>query len=139
MDLRKRANEEGDAMAKCFQESHEAYENHDGAKAKELSNRGKEHQANMERLNKEASDWIFIGASILSFMPYSCANLRQRTIGYVFAPNPSDLRLSSRLQDSGPNEVDLHGLYVKEAIYHTDKAIEEAKQRGDTEIHLIVG
>jgi len=33
----------------------------------------------------------------------------------------------------------LHGLYVKEAIAHTDQAIQEAKRRGDSEVHLIVG
>ena len=43
------------------------------------------------------------------------------------------------LQDSAPYEVDLHGLYVKEAIAYTDRAIQEAKQRGDSEVHLIVG
>ena len=64
--LRDRANEEGDAMARCFQESHEAYAGGDGARAKELSNEGKRHQAEMERLNKEASEWIFIGESSLS-------------------------------------------------------------------------
>jgi hypothetical protein len=44
-----------------------------------------------------------------------------------------------RVKDSGPNEVDLHGLYVKEAITHTDRAIEEAKRRGDSHLNLIVG
>jgi DNA-nicking Smr family endonuclease len=38
-----------------------------------------------------------------------------------------------------PGEVDLHGLYVKEAIRYTDEAIEGAKRRGDAEVHLIVG
>lgn len=38
-----------------------------------------------------------------------------------------------------PGEVDLHGLYVKEAIAFTDRAIQEARSRGDSEIHLIVG
>lgn len=33
----------------------------------------------------------------------------------------------------------MHGLYVKEAIAHTDNAIIQAKQRGDSNIHLIVG
>ncbi|KAJ4468191.1 hypothetical protein J3R30DRAFT_1683465 [Lentinula aciculospora] len=60
MDLRKRANEEGDAMARCFQQSHEAYARGDGAGAKELSNQGKEHQQKMEKLNKQASDWIYV-------------------------------------------------------------------------------
>jgi len=38
-----------------------------------------------------------------------------------------------------PGEVDLHGLYVKEAITHTDQIIAEARARGDNEIRLIVG
>jgi len=38
-----------------------------------------------------------------------------------------------------PGEVDLHGLYVKEAIMHTDQSIAEAQFRGDKEIRLIVG
>lgn len=41
-------------------------------------------------------------------------------------------------QDSKPGEIDLHGLYVKEAIARTDQAIQEAQARGDTTIHLIV-
>lgn len=36
-------------------------------------------------------------------------------------------------------EVDLHGLFVKEAIAYTDQSIAEARARGDREIHLIVG
>ena len=60
--LRARANEEGDAMAKAFEESHQAYSGGDGARAKELSNAGKKHQAEMERLNREASEWIYVGA-----------------------------------------------------------------------------
>jgi hypothetical protein len=46
---------------------------------------------------------------------------------------------SNCVQDSKPGEIDLHGLYVKEAIEHTDRALEEAKRRGDSEVHLIVG
>ncbi|KAI9569681.1 hypothetical protein HD554DRAFT_1983183, partial [Boletus coccyginus] len=36
-------------------------------------------------------------------------------------------------------EVDLHGLYVKEAITYSKKAITDAHRRGDHEIRLIVG
>jgi DNA-nicking Smr family endonuclease len=43
------------------------------------------------------------------------------------------------LQDSQQYEIDLHGLYVKEAIVHTEQAIREARQRGDPAVHLIVG
>ncbi|KAL1714236.1 hypothetical protein EV715DRAFT_209969 [Schizophyllum commune] len=100
LDLRARANKEGDAMARAFDESHKAYTSGNGARAKELSNEGKAHQRQMEEFNKKAADWIF---------------------------------------DSKPGEVDLHGLYVKEAVERTEIAIEDAKRRGDREIHLIVG
>jgi hypothetical protein len=61
VSLRAQANQEGDAMARCFQQSHEAYTRGDGAGAKQLSNEGREHQHKMESLNKQASDWIFVG------------------------------------------------------------------------------
>jgi hypothetical protein len=48
-------------MARAFEESHAAYARKDGAAAKELSNEGKAHQKEMERLNAEASEWIFRG------------------------------------------------------------------------------
>ncbi|KAG6813326.1 hypothetical protein H0H92_012139 [Tricholoma furcatifolium] len=105
VNLRARANEEGDAMASCFEQSHQAYTRGDGAQAKSLSNRGKEHQRQMELLNKQAADWIFIENN----------------------------------KDSKPGEVDLHGLYVKEAISRTDEAIEAAKLKGASELRLIVG
>lgn len=54
-------------MAKCFEESHQAYERRDGALAKELSNKGKQHQKRMEELNKQASDWIFAGKDSFPF------------------------------------------------------------------------
>jgi Domain of unknown function (DUF1771) len=48
-------------MARAFEQSHAAYARKDGAGAKELSNEGKAHQKEMERLNAEASAWIFRG------------------------------------------------------------------------------
>jgi len=92
-------------MARAFEQSHTAYASKDGAAAKELSNEGKAHQREMERLNAEASAWIF----------------RENNQGRV------------------PTEVDLHGLYVKEAITYSDNSIAEARERGDKEIRLIVG
>ncbi|KAF8070222.1 cytoplasmic protein [Lyophyllum atratum] len=102
--LRARANEEGDSMAKCFEQSHQAYSRGDGAEAKALSNRGKEHQRKMQD-SEQAS-------GRLDFHWYIS-------------------------KDSKPGEIDLHGLYVKEAILRTDQAIQDAKQRGVSEIHLI--
>ena len=42
-------------------------------------------------------------------------------------------------KDSKPGEIDLHGLYVKEAIHFTERAIQEARARGDSQVNLIVG
>lgn len=103
--LRASARDEGDKMAHCFQLSHEAYARGDGAAAKQLSNDGKQHQKEMERLNKEASEWIF----------------------------------KENNTDSQAGEIDLHGLYVKEAIHFTDIALQDAKRRGDSQVRLIVG
>lgn len=47
--------------------------------------------------------------------------------------------LSENNLDSGADEIDLHGLYVKEAIDHTEKSIIAAQNRGDHQIRLIVG
>ncbi|KDQ53527.1 hypothetical protein JAAARDRAFT_39215 [Jaapia argillacea MUCL 33604] len=105
MSLRARANEEGSQMAQSFEDSQAAYKRGDGALAKQLSEKGRQHEREMQRLNKEASEWIF----------------------------------TENNKDSKPGEVDLHGLYVKEAIAFTDRAVQEARQRGDAEIHLIVG
>lgn len=58
-------------MAQCFQESHDAYARGDGAGAKDLSNQGKDHQRKMEQLNKQASDWIYLGTFPHPFFSYS--------------------------------------------------------------------
>jgi len=92
-------------MGRCFDQAHQAHENGDGKRAKELSEEGHRHQREMERLNHQASEWIFKENNL----------------------------------DSHPGEIDLHGLYVKEAIDYTDRSIQEAQSRGDSEIHLIVG
>ncbi|KAJ1304413.1 hypothetical protein OPQ81_005561 [Rhizoctonia solani] len=104
-ELRSQARKEGDAMARAFDASQEAYQSGDHAKAKELSNEGKRHKAEMERLNQEASNWIFQQVNL----------------------------------DSAPNELDLHGLYVKEAIERTEAAVQAAQNRGDEQIRIIVG
>jgi len=92
-------------MAHCFDESHRAYEKGDHARAKELSNEGKRHEAEMKRLDKEASDWIFYQNNT----------------------------------DSAPDEVDLHGLHVAEAIERTEKAIQQAQSAGKDHLDIIVG
>ncbi|KAL6300597.1 DUF1771-domain-containing protein [Sparassis latifolia] len=103
--LRARASEAGAQMARSFEESHAAYAGGERARAKELSNEGKAHQREMERLNAQASEWIFTGECV----------------------------------GREPGEVDLHGLFVKEAITYSDQAIQGARRRGDAKLHLIVG
>lgn len=48
-------------------------------------------------------------------------------------------RVDGVLQDRAPGEVDLHGLYVEEAIRYSKDAIITACLRGDTKINFIVG
>lgn len=48
-------------MGRCFRESQEAYRSGDRARAKELSDKGKLHKAEMEELNRKASEWIYLG------------------------------------------------------------------------------
>jgi len=92
-------------MAHCFEESRLAYGNGDDARAKQLSVEGHGHQAEMNRLNAQASDWIFYQNNT----------------------------------DSAPDEVDLHGLYVAEAIKKTELAITNAQNLGKDHLNLIVG
>ncbi|KAH0827891.1 hypothetical protein J3R83DRAFT_3520 [Lanmaoa asiatica] len=103
--LRARAKQEGELMAHCLQQSKEAYQRGDHARAKALSELRKRHELKKESLDAEASAIIF----------------------------------TENNQGKSACVVDLHGLYVKEAKTYSDKAIEEARRRGDSEIRLIVG
>lgn len=47
--------------------------------------------------------------------------------------------LLHKFQDRDACNVDLHGLYVKEAIAYSENALAIARQRGDSKIRLIVG
>lgn len=141
MALRAKANEQGDLMGRCFQQSHEAYGRGDGAHAKELSEQGKQHERTMVSLNAEASAWIFRGECDILFSE-SCrpCDLDREQPGTASRTTVSFLSYSSDArQDSKPGEIDLHGLYVKEAVSYADKSIQEARQRGDAEIRFIVG
>ncbi|KAI6161069.1 hypothetical protein EDD17DRAFT_717036 [Pisolithus thermaeus] len=103
--LRAEAAREGDLMAQCYRQGHEAYQQGQRALAKQLSEKGSGHKRKMERLNVEASAWIFRENNLVS----------------------------------KPGEVDLHGLYVKEAVMYAEDAIEKAQSRGDLEMRLLVG
>ncbi|EKJ73507.1 hypothetical protein NXS19_009203 [Fusarium pseudograminearum] len=57
--LRDMARAEAEKRNDCFARSRQAYEDGDGAGAKELSNQGKAHAARMDDYNQQASDFIF--------------------------------------------------------------------------------
>jgi hypothetical protein len=49
-------------QGKAFDESKRAYSSGDGARAKQLSNEGHEHQRKKDNLNKQAAEWIYNGS-----------------------------------------------------------------------------
>ncbi|KAL1405073.1 hypothetical protein Q8F55_008696 [Vanrija albida] len=102
---RNEARHEGDLAHKSFADSQNAYKSGDGARAKTLSEQGKQHQANQQRLDGQASDWIF--------------------------------RENNKTQPHGT--IDLHGLYVKEAIERVETAISDGQRSGAQEIRVITG
>lgn len=57
--LRDLARAEAEKRNDCFARSRQAYEDGDGAGAKELSNQGKAHAARMDDYNQQAADFIF--------------------------------------------------------------------------------
>ncbi|KAI1133043.1 DUF1771-domain-containing protein [Nemania abortiva] len=57
--LRQEAEREHEKKRECMRRSHEAYEQGDGAGAKQLSNEGKRHAAKADKLDQEASELIF--------------------------------------------------------------------------------
>ncbi|KAF1739078.1 Smr domain-containing protein [Beauveria bassiana] len=57
--LRDLARSEAEKRNACFDKSRQAYSAGDGARAKELSNEGKSHDARMDDYNRQASDYIF--------------------------------------------------------------------------------
>ncbi|KAH8698483.1 Smr domain protein [Talaromyces proteolyticus] len=57
--LRGLARQEADKRNHCFETSKQAYENGDGARAKQLSEEGKAHGRKMNEYNKQASEFIF--------------------------------------------------------------------------------
>ncbi|KAG2048241.1 hypothetical protein BDR06DRAFT_895887, partial [Suillus hirtellus] len=93
--LRLKATQEGDRMGKCFKERNEAKARNDQQRAKELTQRGEAHRANMMLLDKEASAKIF--------------------------------------------QVELHGLYVSEAESYFDISVQEARDREESSLRVIVG
>ncbi|ELU36942.1 Smr domain-containing protein [Rhizoctonia solani AG-1 IA] len=56
--LRAQARQAGDNMSKSFEDAQKAFERGQKAKAKQLSDAGRRYQAEMKRLDAEASKWV---------------------------------------------------------------------------------
>ena len=68
-------------MAQAFEESQQAYQSGDGARAKALSEEGKAHKREMEALNAQASEWIFKGTHLSLYLYKNltgCVHSKQR-------------------------------------------------------------
>lgn len=52
-------------MRQCFEDSQKAFKAGQKALAKDLSNKGRAHKTEMEKLNKEAAEYIYKRTSIL--------------------------------------------------------------------------
>lgn len=86
-------------------ESQKAYQRGDKQEAHALSEQAKQAQAESDRLNQQAAE-------------------------YVFRENNAD---------SAGDEIDLHGLYVKEAEWVLQKRISECVRTGQLHLKVIVG
>ena len=119
-------------MDRVFSASREAYQSGDGAKAKDLSNKGKQMKERQERLNREAADWIFESTFLNSGLRDGRLWDGMLILFYVVCVVGNN---SAR----EPGEIDLHGLRAEEAVERTEWFIDECRQKGITELRLIVG
>lgn len=134
MNLRNQARSEGDKMAQCFDRSHNAYAQGDGARAKQLSNEGNEHKQNMERLNKQASDWIFMANNEDS--PQGTVDLHGLYTSEALERTEQAVR---QAQSQGWTEMRIivgKGLHSKDHRQHIAPAVEKMMRDYRLEAHL---
>ncbi|KAJ3277403.1 hypothetical protein HK104_003325 [Borealophlyctis nickersoniae] len=105
--LRAKASEEAKLRNACFEQSRAAYAAGRKAEAKTLSDKGKQHDANMKQLNQQAADAAFAAAN----------------------GGP----------DRPPEEVDLHGLHVQEAMEVVETHIRKCRKAGLKRAVVITG
>ncbi|KAJ3284305.1 hypothetical protein HK104_010014 [Borealophlyctis nickersoniae] len=105
--LRAKASEEAKLRNACFEQSRAAYAAGRKAEAKTLSDKGKQHDANMKQLNQQAADAAFAAAN----------------------GGP----------DRPPEEVDLHGLHVQEAMEVVEQHIRKCRKAGLKRAVVITG
>lgn len=134
MNMRNQARSEGDKMAQCFDQSHKAYAQGDGSRAKQLSNEGHEHKLNMERLNKQAADWIFMANNEDS--PQGTVDLHGLYTSEALERTEQAVRQG---QAQGWSEMRIivgKGLHSKDHRQHIAPAVEKMMQDYRLEAHL---
>ncbi|SJX63265.1 uncharacterized protein SRS1_14089 [Sporisorium reilianum f. sp. reilianum] len=134
MNMRNQARSEGDKMAQCFDQSHKAYAQGDGSRAKQLSNEGHEHKSNMERLNKQAADWIFMANNEDS--PQGTVDLHGLYTSEALERTEQAVR---QAQQQGWSEMRIivgKGLHSKDHRQHIAPAVEKMMQDYRLEAHL---
>ena len=134
LNLRNQARSEGDKMAQCFDQSHKAYAQGDGARAKQLSNVGNAHKANMERLNKQAADWIFMANNEDS--PQGTVDLHGLYTSEALERTEQAVRQG---QSQGWSEMRIivgKGLHSKDHRQHIAPAVEKMMRDYRLEAHL---
>ncbi|KAI9008306.1 hypothetical protein BC832DRAFT_418514 [Gaertneriomyces semiglobifer] len=105
--LREQARKEAAFRNESFSQSRAAYAAGRKREAKELSEKGKEHDAKKKLLNRRAAELIFKANN----------SGRGRTL----------------------EEIDLHGLHVKEAIAFLEDHIRKCKRDGTKRVEIITG
>lgn len=134
LNLRNQARSEGDKMAQCFDQSHKAYAQGDGARAKQLSQEGNAHKANMERLNKQAADWIFMANNEDS--PQGTVDLHGLYTSEALERTEQAVRQG---QSQGWSEMRIivgKGLHSKDHRQHIAPAVEKMMNDYRLEAHL---
>jgi DNA-nicking Smr family endonuclease len=100
---------------------------------------GKAHQAKQDALDDKAAAWIFQG---------ECGGCREERwkMNQPQPPDPqhpADTELTLPFAENNKTQprgtIDLHGLFVKEAIEQVDKAIAEGQRSGAEELRVITG
>lgn len=99
-------------------QAHEAYEQGDGAGAKQLSNEGKSHAAKMEQYNKQASEYIFRANNSTDKVPSDTIDLHGQ-----FVEEAEDI-LEARIRDAqARSQTHLHVIVGKgnHSVGHVQK------------------
>ncbi|KAK7702078.1 hypothetical protein SLS64_009939 [Diaporthe eres] len=116
--LRDLARAEASKRNSCFDRAHEAYEQGDGAGAKQLSNEGKSHAAKMEQYNKQASEYIFRANNSTERVPSDTIDLHGQ-----FVEEAEDI-LEARIRDAqARSQTHLHVIVGKgnHSVGHVQK------------------